>query len=270
MVHPRTEEGNSSDVTPLAPRVEERALEPLRAELLLCTGARLVVQRVIVALLPAMAELALLLVRAAFVVLADEGARLPVEAHLVRVQKHMRLTAKILPVVCVNALCLVVLLREWTPLGLKVVQVEVKVVRQLVNQRDLYFFLRVSKRAESTVLAASKVLREKRAELRLVLFWVVQALDFVVCEPTRITERALISFLVLAEFRTVHRTLAPPVFQAVEELAVFVVVLTRYRALLRFERIQVHFLEHTFPRPKRRLIHRTGELKLICVAILWK
>ena len=67
-----------------------------------------------------------------------------------------------------------------------------------------------------------------------------------------------------------HRTLAPSILQAVEELAVFMVVLTRYRALLRFERIQVHLLEHIFPRPRRRLIHRTGELKLVGAAILWK
>ena len=185
-----------------------------------------------------MREHAVFLVHASFVVLADEGSRPPVFAKILGVLKKMRLAPEVLPVVGVLALRLVVVLRERAPLRFEVEEVKILVVRVLVNQRDLHVSLRVRERTEVPVLALRQVVREKRAELCLVLLGMVEPLHLVVCVRADVAHRALRRLGEYAQLRRIALRVPPTaVFYTVEELAVFVVVLVLVRALFDFKRV---------------------------------
>ena len=89
-------------------------------------------------LLPAVAVAACGLVRAALVVLGDERASLPVGAQLLAIiAEDVGLAPEVLPVVRIDALCLVVFFVERAPLGLEVEHPEVRILRHAVDEPRL-------------------------------------------------------------------------------------------------------------------------------------
>jgi len=106
------------------------------------------------------------------------------------------LAAEVLPVVGIHAQSFVVLGVVGAPLGLKVEHVEFLISCHFVDEGSLDVLVGVSETAELFVFA---LLGGLGTELRLVLFDMVQALDFVVCEFALFISAALLG----AEVKTV-------------------------------------------------------------------
>ena len=105
----------------------EGALEAFKALGAFLASDGLVDERVKLLLLPAMAVGADLEKLAALLVASDKGAALPMLAQVDFVGEEVRSAAEVLEVVGVNALRLVVLVVEGTPLSFEKVDVEVEV-----------------------------------------------------------------------------------------------------------------------------------------------
>ena len=86
------------------------------------------------------------------------------------------LSSEVLPIVCVHALRLIVLLIEWTPLSFEEKHVKVSILLHVMNQPRFKVFGTVSERAVITVLAFAQILGILGAILRLVLLWMVHTL----------------------------------------------------------------------------------------------
>lgn len=96
------------------------------AELSMFARVQLVVFRVILLLLPAMALVALIFIRAAILVLVDELPRSPIGALVSLIDIELRLPSEVLPVVSVDALVsLVIVFVIGTPHSLEVKHVEI-------------------------------------------------------------------------------------------------------------------------------------------------
>lgn len=185
--------------------MEVRAFEALEA-LLFLAGLRFVHERVELLLLPAVAELALLESLAAFFVARDESARLPVLTELRFVPEEVWFTPEVLEVMCVNALCLVMLVVEGTPLGLEEEHVELVVLvarQQMVDQSHFDVLHRVRKGTIVSVLALLDLAWEAVAELRFVFVFVVEALHSVMCSAAFVLLRAPLCVSELAKLWSV-------------------------------------------------------------------
>ena len=99
-----------------------------------------------------------------------------------------------MPVVGIDALCLVVRLDEGAPLCLEVVHEKVGVSRHLMDEPCLNVIVGVGKRAELLVVAEVALMG---AEFSLVLFDVIQTFHSVVSEIALIF---LVTLLGVAEF----------------------------------------------------------------------
>ena len=99
-----------------------------------------------------------------------------------------------MPVVGIDALCLVVRLDEGAPLCLEVVHEKVGVSRHLMDEPCLDVIVGVGKRAELLVVAEVALMG---AEFSLVLFDVIQTFHSVVSEIALIF---LVTLLGVAEF----------------------------------------------------------------------
>ena len=122
-----------------------------------------------------MIMLALSLISTAFVILLDEGVRLPVGAGLrAIVIKDTWFPSKILPVMSIHARCLImVLLIKRTPLGLKVMHPKITILLHVVNESCFKLLGRMGEAAVVRVLAFLKLLGVAGAVLGFVLLWVV-------------------------------------------------------------------------------------------------
>lgn len=78
--------------------------------------------------LPTMAERTSFQAFAALFVASDEGTGLPIFAELGVVSEEVGFTPEVLEIMCVNALCLVMLMVVGTPLSLEVEYVKVVVL----------------------------------------------------------------------------------------------------------------------------------------------
>ena len=128
-------------------------------------------------------------------VLTNECTRLPVLAHLRAViVEEVGFSPEVLPVVCIQAETLIVFFVQGAPLRLEVKHVKVLVFGQRVEQPRLQVLVRVGKR---TILAV--VTNLAATVSRLVLFNVVESLNFVVRIGALFFSGAVASDLVLAQ-----------------------------------------------------------------------
>lgn len=215
-------------------------LELLLRVLLLCIVAEdcLVDHGVVNLLLPPVILGAARLQGTPLLILANEVASLPFFADLKRiVLEQMRLPPEILPIVRINTLRLIVLVVEGAPLSFEIEHEKLLVARHLVNERRLDICVRMRKRTELLVLAAS---RRLSAELGLVLLNMVQAFDFVVdvlaVQIGAVFERAKVNAII------VHCGAATLVQLPVVVRTIFRVVRLSRLAFDHFESFQVQVL----------------------------
>jgi hypothetical protein len=176
--------------------------------------------------------------RTPFLILADKVAGLPRLTNLKWVvQEEMWLSTEVLPIVRVTALRLVVFGTEGTPLSLKVKHVELLAPRHLMNQWGLNVDLGMGKRTELFVFALVKRLRTK---FSFIFLYMVEALDLVMSEFTRI----IVALLVGAEVNAiVVQGGAPSLIRNCVVLgAPFLVMRFGNAALGNFEDLEVHLL----------------------------
>jgi len=96
-------------------------------------GFSLVIERVVFALLPAVAQVALDIVRTAVDVIDNELLRLPVRARSCLIVAHMWLPPEVLPIMSIDAESFVMLCEvERTPDGLEMEHIEVIIVLIIV------------------------------------------------------------------------------------------------------------------------------------------
>ena len=214
------------------------------------TALRLQEVRMVLLLLPTMAVEALVLVGAALLVRAYEVVHLPIGAHLALVGESGGAPPEVLPVVRIHTdFPVVVVLTVRAPNRLEQEHVEVHVNSIFLDQLDGELPLAVGEGAEFLVFARGPVRLEiRRAELRLVLIWVVELLDAVVGTLTGVSLRALWRFCrgdIRTDFGLISTERSPPVLlKIVIEGAPFeVVVLRILLALIDFESEEVE-IEH--------------------------
>lgn len=210
--------------------------------------------RVILLLLPAVRKHALVLVGAALRVRSDRFVHAPVGAHLALVDKCGRPATEVLPVVGVDAdFAVVVIFPIRTPHSLEVEHVEVHVYLVLLDQLYGKFALVVRERTVLLVFARrAPHLEIRRAELGLVLVWVIEFFNTVMRSLTVVLLRAILVLAghVRTDLRLVSTEWPPPVFVivVVEWAALQVVILGLLLALVNFEgkEVQKHYaLAHT-------------------------
>lgn len=80
-------------------------------------GVSFICEGVEISLLPSMSELTVLHSGAPIFILGDEILGSPIRTHFVTIFVHVWFSSEILPVVSIEAVCLVVLMSEWTPLS---------------------------------------------------------------------------------------------------------------------------------------------------------
>jgi hypothetical protein len=96
-------------------------------------------------------------------------------ANFFRIRIFVGSTSEILPVVGVDALCLVMVEITGTPLGLEKIQVKVHIPRpDIFNQSSLDILDLVSKRAELLVLTPVDLFRILKTPLSFVFLFVVE------------------------------------------------------------------------------------------------
>lgn len=120
----------------------ERTLKSLETFQFL-TRLGLINQRVELLFFPSVTVSALLQSFASFIVTSDECARLPVLTKFGVIPKKVGFTPEILEIMCINALCLIMLVIVGTPFRFKVKYVKVKVLvrwQQMMNQTHLNIF----------------------------------------------------------------------------------------------------------------------------------
>lgn len=163
----------------------------------------LVVPGVILQFFPAVAHLALKTVNAPVLVVYDVVVGLPVGTGNGVEMVHIGLSAIVLPIMRVDAECLVVLGQvEGTPNSFEVEHVEIIIVEQVVDQfyDDIIFAVREA--AVRTVVTILDVVRVIGTKLRLVLLWLVKLLHPVMRLLALVAERAgYLLFNVFAEIR---------------------------------------------------------------------
>lgn len=137
----------------------------------------LVVHRMVLLLFPSVTMGARCLFEASLVVLSDECSWLPIFAKLIAfVIEDIRLSPKVLPVMCINALSFVMLLVKRAPLSLEVKEVEIGIFFHLMDQSSLELFSGMRERAIVAVLAFVQVFGVFGAILRLVFLRMVNRL----------------------------------------------------------------------------------------------
>ena len=144
-------------------------------------------------LFPAVAVATPVLVWAAVGIFADEILCLPVGAGHRLVTIFLWFSSQVLPIVCVDALLLVMLEGKRTPGGLEIEHVEVCVLRHQVQEVDRQLAFVMCECAEqSTILTRVEVVRVRLTEFGLVLLWVVKLFDSIMRVLAAVAKRALV------------------------------------------------------------------------------
>jgi len=162
-------------------------------------GIEFKVLGVVLLLLPAMREDALVLLWTPRPVGIDELMRTPIGALFLSIVEQLRFPPVILPIMRVNA-ChpVVLLLRVGAPHRLEVEQIKVHIVVELFDQLHRDLGLRVGEAAVVSVLAVASLVYVGLTEFGLVLVRVIELLHAVV---TAETELAADAFLALFDER---------------------------------------------------------------------
>lgn len=198
--------------------------------------------RVVFQFFPAMAEGACRAVRASDFIVGDEGIRVPGRARfrvVIRGVNDARPASIVLPIMRVHAHATIMIdVVEGTPDRFIEEDIEIDIVRVVVNELNVNVGFGVGERAEDAVLARLAIVRVLRAEFRLVLVWAVQLFDFVVAFRAVVARGTSIPELLdeTASVRGIGSPDAPTILQSVIVLALLVIVLDAHaRATLDLE-----------------------------------
>jgi hypothetical protein len=149
--------------------------------------------RVELLFLPSVAEGTSIVVLATVFVGGNELLGMPVRAHILAIGKDGGIPAVVLPVVGVDTdVPLVVVLSVRTPHGLEVKDIEIHIWLELLYELDRELPLVVCKGAKFSVVAFALAIEIGRAKLGLVLVWMVEFLDSIVCLVAVVLIRALL------------------------------------------------------------------------------
>ena len=92
----------------------------------------------------------------------------PVLTHLLRIVENGRLSSVVLPIVCINTdIPFMIIFSVWAPDSLKMEDVEIHIWFKLFYQLDRELSLRVSERAELSILTLFKISEVAGAKLCL-------------------------------------------------------------------------------------------------------
>ena len=145
-------------------------------------------------LLPAVRLGAAVLVAAAVGVLSDEVFSLPVLAKVRLVSIVLGFTAKILPIVGIDAQLFIVLIGERAPGCLKVKHVEISIRLHAMQQIYRQLLLRMSKCAkERAILARLDMIGVALTKFRLIFFGMIKLFHPIMCHLTIISHGALVA-----------------------------------------------------------------------------
>lgn len=104
----------------------------------------------------------------------------PVLTHLLRIVENGRLSSVVLPIVCVDTdIPFMIIFSVRAPDSLKMEDVEIHIWFKLFYQLDRELSLRVSERAEFSVLTFFKISEVARAKLCFIFIWMIEFLDSV-------------------------------------------------------------------------------------------
>ena len=114
----------------------------------------------------------------------------PVLTHLLRIVENGRLSSVVLPVVCVDTdIPFMIIFSVWAPDSLKMEDVEIHIWFKLFYQLDRELSLRVSERAELSILTFFKISEVAGAKLCFIFIWMIEFLysimSFVAIVPIR-------------------------------------------------------------------------------------
>jgi hypothetical protein len=138
----------------------------------------LVVFRVVLKLFPSMRMITSVLILAPISVIAYILLRTPVTALLFSIIIQLWLPSKILPVMCINTLItLVFCFIVRTPNSLKMEHIEVRVVRELVNQLNWNFWFRMRKWAVIAIFTLSSLFYKRSTKLGFIFIRMIEFLN---------------------------------------------------------------------------------------------
>ena len=101
----------------------------------------------------------------------------PVLTHLLRIVENGRLSSVVLPIVCINTdIPFMIIFSVRTPDSLKMEDVEIHIWLKLFYQLDRELSLRVSERAELSVLTFFKISEVAGAKLCFIFIWMIEFL----------------------------------------------------------------------------------------------
>ena len=101
----------------------------------------------------------------------------PVLTHLLRIVENGRLSSVVLPIVCVDTdIPFMIIFSVRTPDSLKMEDVEIHIWFKLFYQLDRELSLRVSERAELSILTLFKISEVAGAKLCFIFIWMIEFL----------------------------------------------------------------------------------------------
>ena len=101
----------------------------------------------------------------------------PVLTHLLRIVENGRLSSVVLPIVCINTdIPFMIIFSVWAPDSLKMEDVEIHIWFKLFYQLDRELSLRVSERAELSILTLFKISEVAGAKLCFIFIWMIEFL----------------------------------------------------------------------------------------------
>ena len=101
----------------------------------------------------------------------------PVLTHLLRIVENGRLSSVVLPIVCINTdIPFMIIFSVRTPDSLKMEDVEIHIWFKLFYQLDRELSLRVSERAELSILTLFKISEVAGAKLCFIFIWMIEFL----------------------------------------------------------------------------------------------